>query len=244
MIKYLTDYQTTIGFIDVKSAPVYFYVQRNSDYGSKGTNIPFQVERLNIGRGMEIRTGIFTVPQTGRYFFSFSGVAAPVGVVLQNVAWVDLNVNGQKIGMANCQRDYDTLSLQSTLNLQKGDKVSLYLRQVTIHSDRNMHTHFTGMLLEEDLDFPTFSGGSGGPWSPPPPLTGDPPGFAHLINKHGQCLTATTTGNGNTLTQSTCVLQQGQQWSHSNPSTNSGNNHTCNVWGCLLIDFSSSRQIF
>ena len=227
-----------IGFNDIKSTPVYFYVQRNSDYGSKGTNIPFTVERLNIGGGMVIRTGIFTVPKSGRYFFSFSGVAQPVGVVIQNVAWVDLNVNGARIGMANGQRDYDTLSMQATLNLQKNDRVSLYLRQGAIHSDQHMYTHFTGILLEEDLDLSTA-----GAALPPPPQTGDPPGFAHLINKHGQCLSSTTTGDGNVLTQTNCQLIQGQQWSHNNPSTNSANNHIYNVWGlCVAAPGNTNKK--
>ena len=202
-----------MGFNDIKSTPVYFYVQRNTDYGTKGTNIPFQVERMNIGAGMDMRTGIFTAPKPGRYFFSFSGVCGTVGVISTTPVWVDLNVNGAKIGMSNGQRDYDTLALQSTLNLKRGDKVTMYLRQGNLHSDNNMHTHFTGMLLDEDLDFPTTTGPVA-----PPPLTGDPPGYAHLINKHGKCLAATTVGNGNALTQTTCLLHEGQQWSHNNPS--------------------------
>jgi len=233
-------YQTTIGFNDIKSTPVYFYVQRNSDYGTKNTNIPFQVERVNVGSGMDIRTGIFTVPKPGRYFFSFSGVSSTVGVISTTAVWVDLNVNGAKIGMSNAQRDYDTLSLQATLNLKRFDKVTLYLRQGTLQGDQNMQTHFTGMLLEEDLDFPTSTGPVAPPTTPPP--TGDPPGFAHLINKHGKCLAATTTGNGNTLTQTTCLLHPGQQWSHNNPNTNSQNNHICNVWGLCIASPGNTNK--
>ena len=64
--------ETAVGVVDVKSSPVYFHVQRNSTYTLNGTTIPFEIERLNIGGGMNINSGIFTAPKTGIYFFSTS----------------------------------------------------------------------------------------------------------------------------------------------------------------------------
>jgi C1q-related factor len=54
--------ETAIGVVDVKSSPVYFYVQRNASYSLNGTTIPFNIERLNVGGGMNITSGIFTAP--------------------------------------------------------------------------------------------------------------------------------------------------------------------------------------
>jgi hypothetical protein len=66
--------ETAIGVVDVKSSPVYFHVQRNASYSLNGTTIPFQIERLNVGGGMNITSGIFTAPKSGIYFFSFTGL--------------------------------------------------------------------------------------------------------------------------------------------------------------------------
>jgi hypothetical protein len=45
----LTDKQKWIGYTDVKSAPVHFYVQRNSPFDIFGTPIPFDLARVNDG---------------------------------------------------------------------------------------------------------------------------------------------------------------------------------------------------
>ena len=65
-----------IGHADIKSEPVYFYVQRNGPFSATNVAIPFDVERVNIGNVMELTSGIFTAPRTGTYFFSFSGMAS------------------------------------------------------------------------------------------------------------------------------------------------------------------------
>jgi hypothetical protein len=54
--------ETAVGVVDVKSSPVYFHVQRNLTYDIAGITIPFQIERLNVGRRTNISSGIFTAP--------------------------------------------------------------------------------------------------------------------------------------------------------------------------------------
>ena len=66
--------ETAVGVVDVKSSPVYFYVQRDQPYTLRGTTIPFNIELLNVGGGMNISSGIFTAPKSGIYFFSFTGI--------------------------------------------------------------------------------------------------------------------------------------------------------------------------
>ena len=63
-------FETRIGYLDVKSSPVYFYVQRNTNFETKGTPIPFDVEILNVGGAMNSTSGKFTAPRNGTNFHS------------------------------------------------------------------------------------------------------------------------------------------------------------------------------
>jgi hypothetical protein len=149
--------QKWIGYADVKSLPTYFYVQKTGPFSTSGVPIPFELERLNIGGAMNITTGKFTAPRKGVYFFAFSGVG-----VLDRPGWVDvgLMVNGVQIGRAECHSttgggEWETLTLQSTIELKAGDSVWLqivalqgaYLQDI---SERQF-THFSGWMLQEDL---------------------------------------------------------------------------------------------
>ena len=71
MAKFQIDFESRIGFIDVKTSAVQFYVQRNTSYSSMGT-IPWEMARLNTGNAMNVATGVFTAPQDGVYHFHFS----------------------------------------------------------------------------------------------------------------------------------------------------------------------------
>ncbi len=141
----------------MKSLPTYFYVQKTGPFSTSGVPIPFELERLNIGGAMNITTGKFTAPRKGVYFFAFSGVS-----VLDRPGWLDvgLMVNGVQIGRAECHSnpgggEWETLTLQSTIELKAGDSVWLqivvlqgaYLQDII---DRQF-THFSGWMLQEDL---------------------------------------------------------------------------------------------
>jgi C1q-related factor len=139
-----------VGVVDVKSSPVYFHVQRNSTYNITGTAIPFQIERLNVGGGMNITSGIFTAPKSGIYFFSFTGLK-------ENPAdWlaVDLYQNSNYITKASATSiiGYLTVTLSSTLSVKSGDRISLRLLSGQLHDHGwYMYTNFNGILLQEEL---------------------------------------------------------------------------------------------
>ena len=51
-------FQTLIGQVDVKSLPVYFYVRFTyTDYHTANWPIPFELEMLNVGGAMDLRSG-------------------------------------------------------------------------------------------------------------------------------------------------------------------------------------------
>ncbi len=155
-----TDKQKWIGYADVKSAPVHFYVQRNSLISTEGNPIPFELARVNEGNAMNLNTGKFTAPRPGIYFFSFAGTAQlnfPSAVGFPS----ELYLNGNSIGSSwvyEAKGPVDQKSpvtLQSTLNLKTGDRVWVQIgysgSSSYLHDDSYHRTHFTGFMLEEEI---------------------------------------------------------------------------------------------
>jgi hypothetical protein len=110
---------------------------------------------------MNLTTGIFTAPRPGIYFFSFAGVAY---LESSSLAWFYsfLYLNGNSIGSSFVYEDngpvlrYSPLTLQSTLNLEKGDRVWVTIEYSPdsssyLYDNSNRHTHFTGFMLEEEI---------------------------------------------------------------------------------------------
>jgi hypothetical protein len=159
---FFTDKQKWIGYADVKSAPVHFYVQRNSSFDTTNTPIPFDLARVNEGNAMNLTSGIFTAPRPGIYFFSFTGMAAFPSSSSSYVALgVSLFLNGVKIGTGRVEEantvdnQWSPLTLQLTLNLKKNDQVlvQIYTMSTGVKLlDDSLHfTHFTGFMLEEEI---------------------------------------------------------------------------------------------
>ncbi|XP_046456949.1 uncharacterized protein LOC124204010 isoform X3 [Daphnia pulex] len=156
------DQQKWIGYSDVKSAPVHFHVTRNSSFNETFTPILFDLAVVNEGNAMDLTSGIFTAPRPGMYSFSFAGVAH---LTSSSFAWFysDLFLNGNRIGSSHVEErngpvdQWSPMTLQSTLNLKKGDRVWVqftysgsYLSSYL--SDSSSHfTHFTGFMLEEEI---------------------------------------------------------------------------------------------
>lgn len=139
--------ETVVGYNDIKSAPVYFYVQRNMVYSTTKTTIPYNIAKLNLGNAMNLATGVFTVPTSGRYFFTLSGISQ----VTLGSTRVYLFVNDIDVASSFAMDKFDTYALQATLDLKAGDLVTTYLGEGSVGDGAYMNMHFTGLLLEEDL---------------------------------------------------------------------------------------------
>jgi hypothetical protein len=156
-----TDNQKWIGFADVKSEPVHFYVQRNSNFGTQSTPIPFDLAVVNEGNAMNLTTGKFTAPRPGIYFFSFTGLANFPASSSKVWLGVGLYLNGNRIVTGwveegNTVSNQDSpLTLQSTLNLKKDDRVWVQIADkstgVKLLDGSWHYTHFTGFMLEEEM---------------------------------------------------------------------------------------------
>ena len=138
-------FQLVVGLVDVKTSPVQFYVQRNSDYTTTQTVIPWELARLNIGDAMNLATGVFTAPRDGVYHFHFSGTGD------DSYFFIYLRLNGVNVGIAHANNNYDDGSLHSTLQLKSGDRVDLWLNGGTLFDNTDRYSHFTGWLDDEDL---------------------------------------------------------------------------------------------
>ncbi len=162
LILFFADLQRWIGYADVKSAPVHFYVQRNSQFETTKTPIPFDLARVNEGNAMHLASGIFTAPRPGNYFFSFTGLARFSYSSPKVWLGIGLYLNGGRVGVGYVEEastfdnQWSPLTLQSTLNLKKGDRVWLQIDFWScscqfLADNENHNNHFTGFMLEEEI---------------------------------------------------------------------------------------------
>jgi hypothetical protein len=111
---------------------------------------------------MDLSSGKFTATRKGIYFFSFTGLASfPASSSSYVALGVSLFLNGDRIGLGYVEEtntidnQWSPLTLQSTLNLNKGDKVWVQISSmswgVKLYDDSRHHTHFTGFMLEEEI---------------------------------------------------------------------------------------------
>lgn len=145
----------------MKSLHVYFYVQRRHSFDKTNTPIPFEFERLNIGEAMNLTSGKFTAPRNGIYSFSFIGLAYFPASSSNHELSVKLYLNNNYIARGYADElgtgyQHDSLSLESTLNLQAGDQIWLQIDTMEkgtnlFESGGNYQNHFSGWLLQENI---------------------------------------------------------------------------------------------
>jgi len=131
---------------------IYFYV----NIGGASLMVPdnsvlvYDNQVLNIGRAMNLTTGVFTAPKAGIYTFAFSMMKNGFKYEYLDIF---LRLNGKKVGHSFAGKGLIGMpvSLQSTLKLKKGDRVDLLKGAGGLHAVCSSFCHhFTGWLLEED----------------------------------------------------------------------------------------------
>ncbi|XP_057376703.2 uncharacterized protein LOC130697926 [Daphnia carinata] len=161
-----SDFQKFLGYVDVKSTPTFFHVQKNTSFSYVGVPIPFDIVIANVGKAMNAATGIFTAPQSGTYSFSFAGLAQFQSSSDPADLEIRLFINDERMASSYATKasswpstskdQFNQIALQSTLNLKAADDVWLEIYShgigVSLHDAADWHhTHFTGLLVEEEL---------------------------------------------------------------------------------------------
>ena len=102
---------------------IYFFVQRKDSFDEKDNVITYNVERLNIGKGMNAKSGVFTAPKAGIYYFSMFGIKQHA----KDDPFILIRVNQQNVALTySFSREWTSLATAATVQLNQGDQVDLY----------------------------------------------------------------------------------------------------------------------
>ena len=99
---------------------------------------------------MNLGTGVFKAPKAGTYSFNVSFMKSATTAD----AGISLELNGStRIGSTNAgtSGSNQSSSIHATLKLKIGDEITLVLRGGLLFDNPDFKTHFTGILVDEDL---------------------------------------------------------------------------------------------
>lgn len=151
--------ETTIGNFDAAGPKtnISFSVDRRSFRALKDGVLYYDTENYNVGGGMNLTTGIFTVPVAGTYQFDYSSVTRHKNSNFM----VRLQVNG--VNVATSKEEFEStesgegrhrnrgfyhVTMSSSQRLKVGDRIDIFET-----SDSMIFAgliHFKGALTEED----------------------------------------------------------------------------------------------
>merc|ERR1719445_1060681 len=137
-----------------KTLGVYFNAYRTKAYDGGGEeHLTFQGAYCNVGGGLDIDTGIFTVPTGGTYLFQFH-----IATHDNKKALLSIRKNGEEIASIFDQNHKDnhknSMAGQTIImDCVKGDEVVVYAYTGTWLADfpMNHYTHWVGLLLKPNM---------------------------------------------------------------------------------------------
>jgi hypothetical protein len=147
--------EKAMGYLDPRTLPggVLFSASIRPESGwqdiSSGALI-FNKIHLNIGNGFSQETGIFTVPMTGTYRFTFSSESART----LSATSIGVNKNGvlySYIHDGNVADNYNNMSYVWVMFLNASDTIQLSVGDNGIYTDSNRETTFSGELVDQSI---------------------------------------------------------------------------------------------
>jgi len=124
---------------------VIFDAVRSEDWVGDDKYLTFTKLNINLGDGMDIDTGSFTVPVSGVYLFILNVYGAPRDAVV-----LSIRVN-QLQEVASCS-GVGKASQSVVVDMEKGDTVGVFVNEKSklVDTEKNKFTHFLGILLRPD----------------------------------------------------------------------------------------------
>jgi len=106
----VTTAERKVGYLDVKSSPIHFHVQRSTTFTEENKVIrPYEIELLNQGEAMNLTSGVFKAPVDGIYHFSFRGTLHPKRMMDLN--YLHLRKNDKIVSTSISASTWHTASL-------------------------------------------------------------------------------------------------------------------------------------
>ena len=115
-----------------------------------GEVVTFTHNEVNIGSGMNPDTGIFTVPLSGIYSFSFSANCYKTSDYDDAATYIEVHKNDEKqfLIMEDLRTNtYSLLGYSWTMYLAQNDKIHLYTAYNGLFVNRYINVRFNGQLL-------------------------------------------------------------------------------------------------
>ena len=131
---------------DADQKVIFSAIRKNGDVNAL-TTITYDEASVNVGGGMDIGSGHFTIPVSGIYSFSFSGMAkfketwTSVQVRKNNTDQFNILSNTKKTNI------FDTLSTTWIMNLSQNDVISIYAKEGRFSGSPTNPILFNGHLL-------------------------------------------------------------------------------------------------